>query len=320
MSHLFVTRGFHGYSIQFSPYQAERLACACSQHYGIAGSGALFILDVCQQGRIQIFNKLDWQEGLFDCCWSETSPNIIASCSGDGSIQLWDILNHQSKVPVTLFQEHAKEVYSIDWSTIRGSNKILSGSWDMTIKLWDPGSSHNSSVSTFTGHQNVIYSSIWSPHIPNTFVSASGDKTIRIWDTASPSGHAQVITAHDGEVLTCDWSKYDQNILVSGSTDKQIRVWDIRNTGQPRYILNGHQYAVRRVKCSPHKQSTLASTSYDTTVRTWDYLTSGCPQETIQHHHEFVVGLDFNLHLPSQIADCSWDERIKIYSPISLQR
>lgn len=37
MSTLFVTRGFHGYSVQFSPYQADRLACATSQHYGIAG-------------------------------------------------------------------------------------------------------------------------------------------------------------------------------------------------------------------------------------------------------------------------------------------
>lgn len=42
--------------------------------------------------------RLDWQEGLFDCCWSETSPHIIASCSGDGSVQLWDIFNHQTKV------------------------------------------------------------------------------------------------------------------------------------------------------------------------------------------------------------------------------
>ena len=37
MSCIFVTRGFHGYSVQFSPYEANRLACACSQHYGIAG-------------------------------------------------------------------------------------------------------------------------------------------------------------------------------------------------------------------------------------------------------------------------------------------
>ena len=37
------------------------------------------------------FLRLDWQEGLFDCCWSETSPNVIASSSADGSIQLWDL-------------------------------------------------------------------------------------------------------------------------------------------------------------------------------------------------------------------------------------
>lgn len=320
MSCIFVTRGFHGYSVQFSPYEANRLACACSQHYGIAGCGALFILDICkqqQQGGMQLFRKLDWQEGLFDCCWSDTSPSIIASSSADGTIQLWDIYTQQ-QVPVAVFQEHLKEVYSIDWCTIRGNNKLLSGSWDKTIKLWDMNNIQNSSIATFVGHQNTVYCVKWSPHISETFASTSGDETIIIWNSNTPNP-VQVIPGGSGEILTCDWTKYDQNILISGSTNNQIRVWDLRNTQQPIHILNGHQYAVRRLKCSPHNQSVLASVSYDMTVRTWDYVKSDRPQETIQHHTEFVVGLDFNLHQPSEIADCSWDERINAYSPVSLR-
>ena len=44
------------------------------------------------------FPRLDWQDGLFDCCWSETSPNIIASSSADGSIQIWDIFAQQQVI------------------------------------------------------------------------------------------------------------------------------------------------------------------------------------------------------------------------------
>ncbi|XP_028412817.1 peroxisomal targeting signal 2 receptor-like [Dendronephthya gigantea] len=318
MSCVFRTRGFHGYSVQFSPYEATRLACACSQHYGLAGRGSLFILDIHRQKQsgMQLFRKLDWQEGLFDCCWSEVSPNIIASSSADGRIQLWDI-GMEQQVPVAVFQEHLKEVYSIDWCAVRGNNKLLSGSWDKTIKLWDMNGVQNSSILTYTGHENTIYCVKWSPHIPDTYASTSGDGTIRIWNTNSPHP-AQVIPGGGGEILTCDWTKYDQNILASGSTNNQIRIWDIRNTMQSIQILDCHLYAVRRVKCSPHNQSKLVSVSYDLTTRTWDYLKSNHPQETIQHHTEFVVGIDFNLHKASEIADCSWDEQINVYSPVSL--
>ena len=37
MAVTFHTRGRHGYAVKFSPYFGQRLLCATSQHYGIAG-------------------------------------------------------------------------------------------------------------------------------------------------------------------------------------------------------------------------------------------------------------------------------------------
>lgn len=37
---------------------------------------------------------------------------------------------------------------------------------------WDPAV--GKSLYTFKGHEGVIYSTIWSPHIPGCFASASG--------------------------------------------------------------------------------------------------------------------------------------------------
>ncbi|KAH0622333.1 hypothetical protein JD844_024539 [Phrynosoma platyrhinos] len=64
------------------------------------------------------------------------------------------------------------QVYSVDWSQTRGEQLIVSGSWDQTVKLWDPAVGQ--SLCTFKGHEGVIYSTIWSPHIPGCFASASG--------------------------------------------------------------------------------------------------------------------------------------------------
>ncbi|XP_078374973.1 peroxisomal targeting signal 2 receptor-like isoform X3 [Oculina patagonica] len=313
MAVTFRTPGRHGYAVKFSPYFGQRVLCATSQHYGIAGNGTLFILDILPTG-VQVIGRWEWGEGLFDCSWSEHNQDFSITASGDGSLQMWDIKN--PKGPIKVLKEHTAEVYGVDWSCSRQIDQFLSASWDHSIKLWDPNQAQ--SLATFTDHQHVVYSAVWSPHVARTFASASGDNTVRIWDISAPPHAQQTIRAHDGEVLTCDWAKYDVNLIVTGSVDTRIRGWDLRNMAAPVFSLEGHQYAVRRVKCSPHNSSLLASCSYDFTVRTWNIASGPHPLETIEHHTEFVVGLDFNLHLPGQLADCSWDEHVKIHSPASL--
>ncbi|KAL0623685.1 Peroxisomal targeting signal 2 receptor, partial [Plecturocebus cupreus] len=154
-------------------------------------------------------------------------------------------------------------VYSVDWSQTRGEQLVVSGSWDQTVKLWDP--TVGKSLCTFRGHENVIYSTIWSPHIPGCFASASGDQTLRIWDVKA-AGVRIVIPAHQAEILSCDWCKYNENLLVTGAVDCSLRGWDLRNVRQPVFELLGHTYAIRRVKFSPFHASVLASCSYDFTV------------------------------------------------------
>uniref|UniRef100_A0A8C2URU4 Peroxin-7 n=1 Tax=Chinchilla lanigera TaxID=34839 RepID=A0A8C2URU4_CHILA len=278
--------GRHGYAAEFSPYLPGRLACAAAQHYGIAGCGTLLILDQSETG-LTVFRSFDWNDGLFDVTWSENNEHVVVTCSGDGSLQLWDTA--KAAGPLQVYKEHAQE--------------------------WDPAV--GKSLCTFSGHESVIYSTIWSPHIPGCFASASGDQTLRIWDMKA-AGVRIVIPAHQAEILSCDWCKYNENLLVTGAVDCSLRGWDLRNVRQPVFELLGHSYAIRRVKFSPFHASVLASCSYDFTVRFWNFSKPDPLLETVEHHTEFTCGLDFSLQSPSQVADCSWDETIKIYDPACL--
>ncbi|XP_066555806.1 peroxisomal biogenesis factor 7 isoform X1 [Amia ocellicauda] len=309
-----VTRTFksssrHGYAVETSPYFPSRLACATSQYYGIAGCGTLLVLEQHEAG-ISLMRSFDWNDSLFDVTWSETNEHLLVTGSGDGSLQIWDSANTQG--PLRVLKEHTQEVYSVDWSQARGETLVVSGSWDHTAKVWDPES--GKSVCTFQGHEGVIYSTVWSPHVPGCFASASGDSTLRIWDLKSGRSRL-IIPAHQAEILTCDWCKYDQNMIVTGAVDCSLKVWDLRNIRQPTSDLMGHSYAIRRVKFSPFLPTVLASCSYDFTVRFWDFSKPESLLETVEHHTEFVCGLDFNLHIPNQVVDCAWDETIKIYTP-----
>lgn len=62
----FLTPNRHGYSVRFSPFDANRLVVATSQYYGLAGGGTLFILKLQPNGGLIETKKLQWTDGLFD--------------------------------------------------------------------------------------------------------------------------------------------------------------------------------------------------------------------------------------------------------------
>ncbi|KAJ1522923.1 hypothetical protein ONE63_002062 [Megalurothrips usitatus] len=303
----------HGYAVRFSPFHKDRIAVATSQQFGLAGGGTLFILDRTPVGTLENLATFEWSDGLFDVVWSEGNPDIAVTGSGDGYLQIWS-LRHPT-MPVKTLHEHSKEVYSVNWS-FHNRERILSASWDCSVKTWDLG--YSASTRTYEGHTQLVYDAVWSPGTPSMFASVAGDGMLHIWAEDIASAPSLSVHAHDAEVLSCDWSKYDHNIVATGASDGLIRIWDIRKLNSAVYELQGCEYAVRRVKFSPYHSSILASASYDFTTRIWDYKESPDAIETVKHHSEFVYGLDFNNHVPGELADCGWDSLVHIFSPSSL--
>jgi len=112
---------FSGYSVEFSPFDETRLACATAQHFGIVGNGRQYVLTTAggpgAPGGLQPLAAFDSRDGLFDCTWSEENESVVAAGCGDGSIKLWDSLAPSGR-PIQLLREHTKEVYSVDWNLV----------------------------------------------------------------------------------------------------------------------------------------------------------------------------------------------------------
>ncbi|KAJ1154796.1 hypothetical protein NDU88_007539, partial [Pleurodeles waltl] len=123
-------------------------------------------------------------------------------------------------------------VYSVDWSLTRGEQLVVSGSWDHTAKVWDPAVAR--SLCTFKGHQGVIYSTVWSPHIPGCFASASGSSRWRfftllgffLWDSF---WRARTVVACYCQ--TAPW-------LPEGVAPTSARAENCRNWGRSPTLLN----------------------------------------------------------------------------------
>ena len=74
--------------------------------------------------------------------------------------------------------------------------------------------------------------------------SASGDKTIRVWDIESGKT-IRTIEGHEGPVLSIAF-RGDGKQILSGSADRTARLWDA-NTGQVLAVLGGHTAFVSAV-------------------------------------------------------------------------
>ncbi len=99
-----------------------------------------------------------------------------------------------------------------------------------------------------------------------SIISASDDKTLRIWDAESGEEMA-VMRGHENGLRGVACSP-DGRRGASGSLDATLRVWNIES-GAELAVLRGHEASVLTVGYSPDGQR-LASGSNDKTVRVWD--------------------------------------------------
>jgi WD40 repeat protein len=96
-------------------------------------------------------------------------------------------------------------------------HRIVSGSWDNTLRLWDADTGQPIGQ-PLTGHTNVVFSVTLSPD-GERIVSGSGDETLRLWPAppaaAWPALLCDKLTAKMSHKQWRDWVSPDIGYIAA---------------------------------------------------------------------------------------------------------
>ncbi|XP_076805283.1 notchless protein homolog 1-like [Clavelina lepadiformis] len=159
-----------------------------------------------------------------------------------------------------VLQEKALKRYE---SVKVGSERMVSGSDDFTLFLWNP-SEEKKHLARMTGHQALVNDVRFSPDT-RLIASASFDKSVKLWDGKNGKFLAS-LRGHVGAVYQVSWSA-DSRLLVSGSGDSTLKVWDA-HTRKLLLDLPGHADEVYAVDWSTDGQR-VVSGGKDKVLKIW---------------------------------------------------
>ncbi|KAK8650440.1 hypothetical protein V6N13_140079 [Hibiscus sabdariffa] len=161
--------------------------------------------------------------------------------------------------------EEMKKVALERYNKMKGNapERLVSGSDDFTMFLWEPAVSKHHKV-RMTGHQQLVNHVYFSPD-GLWVASASFDKSVKLWNGATGEFVA-AFRGHVGPVYQISWSA-DSRLLLSGSKDSTLKVWDIR-TKKLKQDLPGHADEVFAVDWSPDGEK-VASGGKDRVLKLW---------------------------------------------------
>ncbi|KAI8715705.1 hypothetical protein NCS52_01078800 [Fusarium sp. LHS14.1] len=190
-------------------------------------------------------------------------------------------------------QTHAHMHWVNDIALAHNNTALVSGSSDLTVKVWRPYSEEdNTRAITIGEHADYVKCVTTPPQDMGLNWIASGglDRKICLWDLNGAGKTLEIDVK--GEEIAEKGSVYalrvGRNIMASGGPEKTIRLYDPR-TGSKVSKLVGHVDNIRAILIDD-AGDTILSASADKTIKLWSVKNGRC-MYTFTMHDESVWSL-----------------------------
>ncbi|XP_050579579.1 GATOR complex protein WDR59 isoform X2 [Bombus affinis] len=173
-----------------------------------------------------------------DLNWHPKEPDIIASCSIDTFIHIWDIRD-QRKPCLSLSAVAGSS--QVRWNTL--SPNMLATAHDGDIKIWDQRKG-NSPMQYIAAHLTKIHGLDWCPFQQNQLATSSQDCTVKIFDISNPRRAESILTTNS-PVWRARYTPFGEGLVTIvvpqlRRGENSLLLWNTTDLSAPIYTFVGH--------------------------------------------------------------------------------
>ncbi len=225
---------------------------------GLAAAACLAIR-VLPDGAVQ--RVLPHDAAVTRAAWDAASDRVITGTL-DGTLSIWNATT--GELTGTRASPGMGAVVHLAWSGAP-SDPGLAVAFDQGAVVYRTSALSPASMFECLGHQGSIQRIAWSPR-GDAVVTASRDRTARIWDVATGTLR-MVVRAASAVVGAAFYPDPKLDLLATWSTDGTTQIWDARS-GESLAVLTGQSGSMRVAEFSP-VSAMLATGSKDGTIAIW---------------------------------------------------
>ncbi|XP_076242534.1 WD repeat domain 59 isoform X2 [Calliopsis andreniformis] len=249
-------------SAEWNPTGLNSHLCAVSSNTRIE------ILSLAEMGGhdLQINNLKAHTRVVSDLNWHPKEPNILASCSIDTFIHIWDIRD-QRKPSLSLSAVAGSS--QVQWNSL--SSNILATAHDGDIKIWDQRKG-NSPMQYIAAHLTKIHGLDWCPFQQNQLATSSQDCTVKIFDISNPRRAESILTTNS-PVWRARYTPFGEGLVTIvvpqlRRGENSLLLWNTTNLSAPIYTFVGHTDVVLEFQWRHRKVGSYSENS-DFELITW---------------------------------------------------
>ncbi|KAJ3127338.1 hypothetical protein HK100_009808 [Physocladia obscura] len=244
--------------------------------------------------------------GFEDCVhmvrWS-SDGHLVAAATNDGHVKIWNISEAEPKLLSVL---HGKSpVLSLCFSI---DGKTLASTSGNSVNIWQLNKLDKNPFLVLDEHFEHVTFVLFHG---KTLVTASVDKSMKIWSINQDSQTYKLVATIDGHAYSVRpiCISADGCYLASSGSDPKFKIWSLSKHNTLLHSIYGHLKGISALCFSPNSKL-LASASYDCTVKIWNL--DGIELSTLSNHTGYATALAFSPDSSVLATGCG-DGTVKIW-------